>query len=774
MGIKEENNNKNRLFVEIATENHLRESITQDDFTFTSCDKDLKSPPQFSENIVINTPTPPGAAEHPIYLSDSSSDSSNSLFSSGSSLEDELEEIDLTHNKSLPSRFIGIKSNSYHQTPVTLANLSNSTNSEQLPPAQIKSSKSILEEQLKKSIEVIVDHLENDGSVGESSMEETSNVDSSPSPSRKSTSFMESTELSQKSILIIFSGLMMSLFLSSLDMTIVATALPAIAEDLGSMDQMSWVITIYLLTSTAISPLFGKFSDIFGKKLTLLFSLVTFLIGSLLCAVSTSMTMLIIVRAIQGIGGGGLMAAVMIVMAEIVPLRQRGKYQGLIGGVYALSSVIGPLVGGSFTDNVNWRWAFWINIPIGVIALVVVFFALKLQQEVIPFRKGIKRVDFIGTLTSVTCIIGFLLALSWGGQVYSWTSPIMIGLFVGTAVFLGVFILNEAKFTNDPIIPLELFTNRNYVLSILTSFFLGFIMFGVIYYIPLYFQIVIGKSATVSGLQLLPTMLGIVAMGAVSGYLITSFGHYKTYPVIGTLFFTVGTFLLSYWTPESTQAEYIGYQIFIGFGIGLTMQVLTMIVQNSVEYKYIAIATATISFFRTIGGVVSVSLFSTILNSQFRSNINHLNLPFSIDTNSFDVQFVHSIEDPVVKAEILNAYSKSLSMVFLVATPFAAMGCLLTFFIKAHKLRTTLHRPDDSNNTSTDSDSTINSTNSITQQNQTEGEPDLKIEIINKTVEQPTITNQDISIDIPIPTVSTTNKITDPQEIIQPKEDTIS
>ncbi|GAM19563.1 hypothetical protein SAMD00019534_027380 [Acytostelium subglobosum LB1] len=507
------------------------------------------------------------------------------------------------------------------------------------------------------------------------------------------------TALSQRQILIIFSGLVMSLFLSSLDMTIVATALPAISEDFGSLDQLSWVVTIYLLTSTSSSPLYGKFSDIFGKKLMLMFSLLTFLVGSLLCATATTMIMLIIARAIQGVGGGGLMSAVMIVMVEIVPLRERGKYQGLISGVYAISSVIGPLIGGTFTDHITWRWAFWINLPLGVLAMVVVFFALKIPQKVIPFRKGIKKIDFVGTFSLVVSVISFLLALSWGGQMYSWLSPIVLGLFGGCILFLAVFIVNEYRFTRHPIIPMELFKNRNYVVCSLGSFFLGFIMFGVIYYIPLYFQIVGGLSATSSGLQLLPTMMGIVVMGVVSGFLITRFGHYKSYPIIGTIMMTVGTFLMSLWsTGVSSQAVYIGFQLLVGSGIGLTMQILTMVVQNSVEYKYVSIATATISFFRTIGGVVSVSLYSAILIASFHNNLSLLppDILGDVDPYTFRTELLTSMADGAQKTAFLDAYSRAMSTVFIAAGPFAAIGFLLSLAIKANKLRTTLHKQNDS------------------------------------------------------------------------------
>ncbi|EGC29173.1 hypothetical protein DICPUDRAFT_58958 [Dictyostelium purpureum] len=506
---------------------------------------------------------------------------------------------------------------------------------------------------------------------------------------------MDPKPLTPKQILIIFSGLMTSLFLSSLDLTIVATALPAIVADLHGAEQLPWVVTIYLLTSTSVSPLFGKFSDIFGKKILLLSSLVIFLIGSLLCAVATSMNMLILARAIQGVGGGGLMSAVMIVMAEIVPLRDRGKYQGLLGAVYAVSSVVGPLMGGTFTDNITWRWAFWINLPLGAVAFIVVFFALRIPQKVIPFSEGVKKIDVVGSLCLVAATICFLLGLSWGGIDYPWDSPIIICLLAGTGIFVLIFWINEKYwFNTHPIIPLDLFKTRNYVLCSIGSFLLGFVMFGVIYYIPLYFQYVKGATATASGLQLLPTMLGIVLFGAISGLLITKFGHYKSYPIVGMAFMMIGIYLLSLWDHNSTQKEYIGYQCFIGVGIGLTMQILVLIVQNSVNVVYISISTATVSFFRSIGGVVSVAVFSAILNQQFSQNLSVLVEKDAFILNgraphNFNIEWIKEYSEPA-KSQIISSYQEALSTVFLSAAPFAGLGCVLVLFVRNNKLRTTM------------------------------------------------------------------------------------
>eukprot|EP01132_Coremiostelium_polycephalum_P004740 gene4740-5916_t len=693
----------------------------------------------------------------------------SSITTSNSSLEDELETIDLYdhhhHNKIESSSSASDTRNHCPMTeeeiPSDQQKINNNIHEIELEPTtpttQQQSTEQVDTSNLNNSEQQTNTNTQSQQSLKPDN-ELSSNVDSN-SPSRTSTFITE--ELSPKSILIIFSGLMVSLSLSSLDMTIVATALPAIVEDLGSLDKLSWVVTIYLLTSTSASPLFGKFSDIFGRKAMLIFSLIVFLIGSLLCALSYSMVMLIMARAIQGIGGGGLMSAVMIVMAEIVPLRERGKYQGLLGAVYALSSVIGPLMGGTFTDNITWRWAFWINLPLGAVALVVVFFALKLPHDVIPVKKGILRIDFLGTLTLVSAVVSFLLALSWGGIDYGWDSPIIIGLLGGSFGLLIVFVINEIFFTKHPIIPMILFTNRNYIICSLGSFFLGFIMFGVIYYIPLYFQIVKGESATLSGLQLLPTMLGIVIFGCISGLLIVKFGHYKSYPIFGTFLMTIGTFLLSIWSTNSPMSQYIGFQAIIGIGIGLTMQILVLIVQNSVEYKYISISTATISFFRSIGGVVSVSLFNTILNQQFQKNLNSLvlvdpDILKGTPASEFGAEQIRTFQG-YGKTNIIEAYSQALSIVFLSATPFAGAACALIIFVKAKKLRTTLASPQqqqqDNNNNgqieTVDPNSDGTNNDNINNTNQQQQQQEIEIEIINENQQQEEIELKISKDDIP-------------------------
>eukprot|EP01133_Synstelium_polycarpum_P001106 gene1106-1262_t len=671
MGLYDEPNTNVKLFVGIASETTIQE---QTNGSPPEPSRDLHRASEKVEDLPISS-----------YIEDDCSSDT------GSSLEDELEEINFTnHSKRTSMRALpddgAQASNDDGQSASTY--LTKQVNGASTSPINLSTENMLgkltpIEELLEKSPRVIdVD----------TTAEETSNVSLASLTTDNSDTSSNSSELDQRSILIIFSGLMVSLFLSSLDLTIVATALPAIVADLGSLDQLSWVVTIYLLTSTASSPLYGKFSDIFGRKAMLLFSLVTFLVGSLICAVATSMTMLIGARAVQGIGGGGLMSAVMIVMAEIVPLRQRGKYQGLIGAVYAVSSVIGPLIGGTFTDNATWRWAFYINLPLGAVALAVVFFALHLPHERVGLREGMARIDVVGTVLLVSAIVAFLLALSWGGVSYGWSHPIILSLFAGAIVTLGLFVVNELYFTNHPIIPMELFRCRNYVLCITGSFCLGFIMFGVIYYIPLYFQTVHGLTATRSGLQLLPTMLGIVILGAVSGLLITRFGHYKTYPVVGTLLMAVGVFLLSLWSVDSSETQFIGDQAVVGCGIGLTMQILVLVVQNSVEPRLISIATATTSFFRTIGGVVGVSLFSTVLNAQFRSNLENLSKQHpdylgGVDPAIYSADNIKGLVDGPAKDSILVAYSDALCMVFLVATPIAALGCVTTIFIKATKLR---------------------------------------------------------------------------------------
>ncbi|CAG8592801.1 12488_t:CDS:1 [Ambispora leptoticha] len=511
-----------------------------------------------------------------------------------------------------------------------------------------------------------------------------------PSPSAGENVDDQTTLLPFKQLLIVFMGLSLAIFLSSLDQTIVSTALPKIASDFHALSDISWVGTAYLLTSTAFQPLYGKFSDIFGRKSSFLFAISTFVVGSVLCGASVDMPMLIVSRAIAGIGGGGIMSLVMIIISDIVPLRERGKYQGIIGGTFTISSVVGPLIGGAFTDHISWRWAFYINLPTAALTIIIIITMLHLPHVYGSLKEKIKRIDFIGTIFLVASIVIILLPLNWGGNTYSWDSPIVISLFCVGAVLVCVFIFIEFRIAIEPVIPQHLFKLRNPVLVYITSFFIGMAFYGFIYYLPLYFQAVRGYSATEAGLQLIPLVLGLVLFSTVSGFATTVTGSYRPWIIFGYGLTTVASGLLSTLNENSNRGEEIGYLLIAGAGLGCSMQTVLLAAQSSVEHKDIAVVTSLSSFFRTIGGVFGVAISGAIFNNKLSSYLIDTlpsNIPLELVKNS--VEYIHTLP-PDTQTSIIHAYVHALSYVFFVAIPMAGVATITSLFIKHIPLRKTL------------------------------------------------------------------------------------
>ena len=418
--------------------------------------------------------------------------------------------------------------------------------------------------------------------------------------------------LSHQQIMVVFGGLMTGMLLAALDQTIVSTALPTIVGELGGLDHLSWVVTAYLLTSTAATPIFGKVSDLHGRRRLFQFAIVTFLVGSGLSGLAQNMGQLIFFRAIQGVGGGGLIAMTQVIVGDVVSPRERGRYRGYIGSVFALSSVVGPLLGGYFADDLSWRWIFYINIPVGIVALFVTNSALDL-----PFKRHDHPIDYVGSgllIGAVTCIV---LVTTWGGTEYEWSSPEIIGLSLAGIVSMSLFVWQERR-APEPILPLRLFRDSIFTVSSAANFLVGLTMFGSIIFLPVFLQLVIGVSATNSGLLLLPLMVGIVAAAATSGRLITRIGRYKLFPVIGTAVMTIGMFLLSLMDAQTTRVTASIYMAVLGIGIGLVMQVLILAVQNSVPQRDLGIATSAASLFRSLGGAFGTAMFGAILKEPPR------------------------------------------------------------------------------------------------------------------------------------------------------------
>ncbi len=502
--------------------------------------------------------------------------------------------------------------------------------------------------------------------------------------------------LTHRQILIVFSGLMLGMFLAALDQTIVGTALPTIVNSLHGLNHISWVVTAYLLTSTISTPLYGKLSDQFGRKGIFQFAIVIFLIGSALSGLSQNMGQLVAFRGIQGLGAGGLMAMAMTIIADVVSPRDRGRYQGYFGATFALSSVAGPLLGGVFTDNLSWRWIFYINLPIGIVALVVTSAVLKL-----PFRRQSHQIDYLGAGLMMLGVTSALMVTVWGGTQYAWRSPIIGGLSAAAVLLIAAFVLWERK-APEPILPPSLFHIGIFRVASSVSFLQSMIMFGAIIYLPLYLQLVDGVSAMVSGLLMIPLMLGLLATSIVSGQIVTRTGRYKLLPAVGAVMVIFGMWLLTHLGLHTSHLTMSLYVIVLGAGMGMTMQIMVLVTQNAVPPTQIGTATAAVTFFRSLGGAFGTSLFGAV----FIAGLGHwvpVLVPGAVARSihvhgsfSMSPAQLHTFP-PAVQQGILESFVRSLHSVFLLGVPIAVVMFLLTLLLKQIRLRTDsgLERPSE-------------------------------------------------------------------------------
>lgn len=494
--------------------------------------------------------------------------------------------------------------------------------------------------------------------------------------------------LSRRRVLAAVGALLLGMLLAALDQTIVSTALPTIVSDLGGMNQLSWVVTGYLLAATAVTPLWGKLGDQYGRKPLFQAAIVIFLVGSVLCGMAGGMASLIGFRALQGVGGGGLMTLSMAVVADLVPPRARGRYQGLFGAVFGVTSVLGPLLGGLFVDHLTWRWVFYVNLPVGLVALLVITTVLRLPRGDPRTRHTI---DYAGTLLIAAVAGCLVLMTSLGGVDYPWGSWQILSLAVLGTVLLALFGRVERRAV-EPVLPPHLFRNRTFMLSSIVGFVVGFAMFGSMTYLPTFLQIVQGVSPTRSGVHMLPMVLGLLVTSTVSGHLVSRTGRYKVFPVLGTAVTATGLFALRQLDATSGAAEISADFFVFGCGLGMVTQVLVLAVQNSVPYPDVGVATSGITFFRSIGASFGVSVFGTVFASALTPRISEAlagkPLPAGLTARELSADPRALSRLPAAeRVGVLDAYASSITEVFQYAVPVALAAFCLAWLLKEEPLR---------------------------------------------------------------------------------------
>ncbi|HEX6576216.1 MAG TPA: MDR family MFS transporter [Gemmatimonadaceae bacterium] len=498
---------------------------------------------------------------------------------------------------------------------------------------------------------------------------------------------MQAENLTPRQVHVIIGGLLLSLLLAALDSTIVATALPTIVGEMGGLEHLSWVVTAYLLAQTIVTPLYGKLGDLYGRKRVVQVAITIFLIGSALCGLAQSMTQLIIYRAIQGLGGGGLMVTTQAVVGDVVPPRDRGRYQGIFGAVFGLSSIAGPLIGGYFTTHLSWRWIFYINIPLGIIAILVI--AATLPQTA---KRVSHAIDYLGAALLAAALSSTIIVTDLGGMTYPWSSPLILTL-IAIAVISTLMFVRTEKRAAEPVVPMRLFANRTFVVSVLVGLIVGFALFGSVTYLPLFLQVVKGDSPTASGLRMLPMMGGMLVSSIISGQLISRRGRYKAFPIVGTAIMVAGLFLLSRVKPETSITTTSLLMMILGLGLGMVMQVLVLAAQNAVEYRDLGVATSGATLFRLIGGSVGTAVLGAIFASQLHANLSRT-LPPSAGRMigagaNVSPRSIAALPESV-KSLYIGGFTDAMNNIFLVATFIGLAGFIMAWLLPEKPLRDTV------------------------------------------------------------------------------------
>jgi len=491
------------------------------------------------------------------------------------------------------------------------------------------------------------------------------------------------TQTDKAALRVVFPALLLVMLLAALDQTIMSTALPTIVGELGGLENLSWVVTAYLLSSTIVVPLYGKFGDLFGRRLVLQIAIVVFLLGSALCGLAQNMTELVLLRAVQGLGGGGLLVTTMAAIGDMIPPQERGRYQGMFGGVFGLATIIGPLLGGAIVEHLSWRWIFYINLPLGIVSLIAIGAAFK------PHVVHVKhQIDYAGAVFLAGALICITLFTSQGGTVLPWSSPqLWLTLCLGVICTIGF--IYEEKHAPEPLIPLFLFSERTFALSSAISFIVGFGLFGAVTFIPLYLQVVKSSSPSMAGLQMLPMMAGMMITSIVSGRIISKIGKYRVFPIVGMAFASIGMWLLSRLQIATDVRVMYCYMALLGFGLGMVMQVLVLAAQNAAELKHLGVVTSGVAMFRSVGGSVGVAAFGAIFSNGLHSRLAKLlsddvQLPPTLDPVRIR-QLPHAVYDTYLSAFAGSLHTVYLSAALVIMLAFAMAWWLTDIPLRPHR-----------------------------------------------------------------------------------------